>query len=753
MNESVAGNPADKQSQYPPHQYQRLSSAHSIQLFRLTGFNPKAKQFHGNFFERNSDDHTVSEAHNTKYTALSYTWGAAIEGENEDVDEPWIVVIHETTRDDDGTEKAIATSIAIQQNLATYLKALSSFHMRNGLVLSFAIWIDAISIDQTNDEERTIQISLMGNIYREALQVHIWLGESNSNWEAFMWIHLHVLPELRSFYDLEGVTRCVDMMSGYDPIKEEFWDKYMPHLQPLDMGGKVSWKDCWESYWYFLYERRWFRRAWTYQEVLLARHPSIICGPSYESVSFDSVAIISSLLLKSGWGNQLNLRFPSYKTVENGPHIMPAYIGREKNTISKYISETPFLKPVAILMSEGSWVEFWSEICYSMQNRECTFMEDRIHATIGIMNAIRPPSVSEELLQEPKGMSVEQMYYWAGSLFLRKSLNLNYLSYIGQPSKSNPGWIVNHSRMNEFIPIANNVDPFDACPLRYHRQVTIVDNTLIGAGVKVDTIRSCSYPHMLALPEWCLYYSTHLSQTYHPCAACQSSIEAVWRTLVWNHNRHRISAEDSWGGEFKEWLESIMIIKFLLPKFRAVLPGEGWEQTANEWLQQVEFVGWKSNYLATPSIRVIRAKIACISKHPAWPSVRAMYTTSPSLIELSPDVGAAIEPFRDVLDKAFHSNFYRELARITWNRKLIGTRSGYIGMAHNRCEIGDEIWLLAGGQVPYVLRPCDAKPHESNDSTPRYTFQGDCYIHGIMEGEFFEGKQQDEISFETVHIL
>ena len=49
------------------------------------------------------------------------------------------------------------------------------------------IWIDAICIDQQSDEERTAQVRVMGQIFANARQVLVWLGEGGSeseNWTA-----------------------------------------------------------------------------------------------------------------------------------------------------------------------------------------------------------------------------------------------------------------------------------------------------------------------------------------------------------------------------------------------------------------------------------------------------------------------------------------------------------------------------------------------------------------------------------------
>lgn len=85
-----------------------------------------------------------------KYQALSYTWGSWDELKTIQIDGGW--------------------SIPITQNLFTALQ-----HLR-GRVTSQDFWVDQICIDQTSIHERNHQVKLMGEIYRHASRVLVWLG-------------------------------------------------------------------------------------------------------------------------------------------------------------------------------------------------------------------------------------------------------------------------------------------------------------------------------------------------------------------------------------------------------------------------------------------------------------------------------------------------------------------------------------------------------------------------------------------------
>ena len=86
---------------------------------------------------------------------------------------------------------------------------------------------------------------------------------------------------------------------------------------------------------------------------------------------------------------------------------------------------------------------------------------------------------------------------------------------------------------------------------------------------------------------------------------------------------------------------------------------------------------------------------------------------------------------RDV--SAVHQAFFSA----TYDRCFISTEKGYFGWAPEQCKKGDVVAVLAGGKVPYVLRPeAPSNPsEESGDSRKYYSVLGDAYIHGIMDGE------------------
>jgi hypothetical protein len=74
-------------------------------------------------------------------------------------------------------------------------------------------------------------------------------------------------------------------------------------------------------------------------------------------------------------------------------------------------------------------------------------------------------------------------------------------------------------------------------------------------------------------------------------------------------------------------------------------------------------------------------------------------------------------------------------------RCFFTTYSGKMGLCHPNTLAGDEVWVMRGIQVPFLVRP--REPADAG-SAVRYTFLGDCFLNGIMDGELGEKEKSME---------
>jgi hypothetical protein len=244
------------------------------------------------------------------YEALSYTWGSAVEGVEEEKRLcGWEILIltgvrylmqnDELSSGKEGVLSSVqsVSAISIGSNLSDYLGSMITKVAAKNQPLSLNFWIDAICIDQTNPEEKKAQIPLMGEIYANAETVNVWLGSDRLNWDTFEWMHATVYPALVDLYELYESRHERDafmtIMSDYAPTEPYFWNKYHPSIQ---LPEDLSWEDCWRAYWLFFYQRRWFKRAWTFQEAVLAEKISAFCGSNFKELPFSSIGNLAILI-------------------------------------------------------------------------------------------------------------------------------------------------------------------------------------------------------------------------------------------------------------------------------------------------------------------------------------------------------------------------------------------------------------------------------------------------------------------------
>ncbi|ETS07232.1 HET-domain-containing protein [Trichoderma reesei RUT C-30] len=88
---------------------------------------------------------------------------------------------------------------------------------------------------------------------------------------------------------------------------------------------------------------------------------------------------------------------------------------------------------------------------------------------------------------------------------------------------------------------------------------------------------------------------------------------------------------------------------------------------------------------------------------------------------------------------------------LTHNTTMFLTDSGYLGLGPPETQVGDEVWCLFGGQMPFVLRQLGAKQEFLPGQGERQLHQvfGICYVHGIMDGEI---ANDENISVKTLYL-
>lgn len=188
-------------------------------------------------------DSFISGANQLPYDALSYTWGDGARNKNISCN---------------------GKRLAVTQTL---VEALHRFRDPDNIV---TLWIDQICVCQDRVKERNQQVKLMGQIFKGARKVVVWLGEDYNDSRAGMQLAKQLLSIAR-----------YQPISGLSPADLE--------MHGLPRQGHKRWIAL-----SAILRRPWFWRTWVVQEVVLNPNVEIVLGAA--TLSWDELESIVTLL-------------------------------------------------------------------------------------------------------------------------------------------------------------------------------------------------------------------------------------------------------------------------------------------------------------------------------------------------------------------------------------------------------------------------------------------------------------------------
>jgi hypothetical protein len=201
------------------------------------------------------------------------------------------------------------------------------------------IWIDALSINQRDEDEKAVQIKLMHRVYRRAAQVWIWFGCATEQ-----------TPEAISFLPrLNYALKAISMAMNF--IRPTFQSMGLPDSRdPL-------WKEVIE-----IVCNDWFGRLWVLQEAALAKQVRVLRGT--HQIEWD---MLTDLTLTSGLVQlalfrddpQAGIRTSARSNRETNPETEPsnflvdglsAFLRNDRSALSSYdlLSHLPLLQSESV---------------------------------------------------------------------------------------------------------------------------------------------------------------------------------------------------------------------------------------------------------------------------------------------------------------------------------------------------------------------------------------------------------------------
>ena len=236
------------------------------------------------------------DLHTEGWQALSYVWGNAAPDRQLLID---------------------GNVLLIRPNVLAALTAISLLEKEHETV--FWIWIDAVCIDQNNLDERSVQVRLMDQIYGNARCVFVWLDQPQNDvqvvLEVLKWLQAREMTTKNETQSKQGIPVCDTVVNWWlaelDRVSRTLESQYnvtelnllafeslvetissitlesQENITPegfqtlihLDVAHREHLFPLEHPFWIsfiILMDNDWFRRVWTYQEVLLAKVTAIL---------------------------------------------------------------------------------------------------------------------------------------------------------------------------------------------------------------------------------------------------------------------------------------------------------------------------------------------------------------------------------------------------------------------------------------------------------------------------------------------
>lgn len=177
-----------------------------------------------------------------QYAALSYVWGQGVDNGRLCLLPPKYDTLSLSNSDEWGSAMKKAISIPIRDNL---FRALLRLRRHGPGSQPVVLWVDFICINQENADEKTEQLPRMVDIYRNARNVCVWLGEADNQGRS---------DEAMDFISTTMDFAVLDRLA-HDKRQAKRW---------YALGE--------------LMRDRWFSRRWVVQEIALAKEATVHCG-------------------------------------------------------------------------------------------------------------------------------------------------------------------------------------------------------------------------------------------------------------------------------------------------------------------------------------------------------------------------------------------------------------------------------------------------------------------------------------------
>ncbi|CAG8953424.1 hypothetical protein HYFRA_00010173 [Hymenoscyphus fraxineus] len=554
------------------------------------------------------------------------------------------------------------------------------------------VWIDAVCINQDDHEERAQQLSIMGLIYSQAGTVHIWLGEDNNRGIE------NALRVVRDIYNFN----CGSCMGG-----DECSCAGIAHtLKREDIEarsterGEVSFRSMYEVF--ELHQRNFtpevIDECGGYNNVQLSGLMTVL----FENPWFTRVWVVQEALLSAEayvrYGDEM-ISWEEVVTI-NDWLSDPVFAGQQRHIKWQTvmvpvwksltgIHQKRSEKRVDISPENGSVVEYGKlsgilDVFHDALDLKATDPRDRLYALLAFGDETRTPSTLDKLVKPDYDKSLGHVFADFTRWWIREHRSLAILSSIHcQPTRT---W------------------------QRTSDQSTTSSDT--------PTLQSLNQPTWAISTEGHSRWATANLESQFNFKATGSNVPSL--ELLDGTDPFKLLLKGVKVSDVKA-LGHVPIGRVYPYREDDAFRGDGIPGVFDRLMEPCGFSGfWSTGTNGLEQDRNVQR-----GQENYWDHVRAHWNYYPG------------EKLRALLPSQDNGFKYYETVKVPTclHECFFVASNGLSGLCPPMAKEGDLIVLLYGGNVPYLIRSREGDTFE---------FVGECFVDGMMKGEYLERLEQDD---------
>ncbi|KAK6823228.1 hypothetical protein RU639_006158 [Aspergillus parasiticus] len=578
------------------------------------------------------------------------------------------------------------------------------------------LWVDAVCINQSDDEEKTEQVKMMGKIYAQSQEVVVYLGDAFP--PSFSQSFNH--PSSTSDAIAHTITphECYSTPALNEKDTGIVWRRQMSHkdgsylfcfiqllADGVDMNSFMAGKDqgsldeVMEALRLFLSAVKWWKRVWVIQEVVIASRIMILYG---------SMIAPWEMFVKAA------------NRVHGNPQMqIPSLAGNDTKVLVEFSRRIRSIESIRARWQSPERITLL-QLLRQFSGREATDPRDKVYALLGL--------AKDEPTVEPNYAASELDVFVDTALdIISRSKSLGVLTgdFTMKNNYALPSWVPDWSSSLE-ASIQSRIESV--------KHYTACKNSTIYVQLEASEELSIAYQNGYIAQS---RYREVIEKSYgswggHMCLRVHEQGRISLPALI--VDPIMVVGDTMWSdavltSTISSWLAVIAESSFLLEN---MMPRDDFERTMCADLV-FDAVTGQSQRLS-PSDRDL---IGC------WLAREVPDYRDELLLRPYRLMGDTTDPGAQTLN----SNSIRSsIIHATYRRRFFITAHGRIGLGPASMEKGDCVCMFPGGRTPFVLRRRHLQDRDVLQETSyyrkylvkfptAYELLGDCYVHGLMDGE------------------